>query len=34
MTGHRRYRMLIDGQWLGASDGATFDSINPATEGV
>ena len=25
------YQMLIDGEWVDASDGATFDSINPAT---
>ncbi len=25
------YRMLIDGDWVEASDGRTFDSINPAT---
>jgi acyl-CoA reductase-like NAD-dependent aldehyde dehydrogenase len=27
----KRYRMLIAGQWVEASDGATFGSINPAT---
>ena len=27
----RSYRMLIDGEWVDASDGATFDSVNPAT---
>ncbi|WP_299356857.1 aldehyde dehydrogenase [uncultured Shimia sp.] len=27
----RTYKMLIDGDWVGASDGKTFDSINPAT---
>ena len=27
----RRYEMLIDGDWVGASDGALFDSLNPAT---
>lgn len=26
-----RYRMLIDGAWRDASDGATFDSVNPFT---
>ena len=26
------YRMLINGEWVDASDGARFDSINPATE--
>lgn len=25
------YQMLIDGQWVNASDGATFESVNPAT---
>ncbi len=25
------YQMLIDGDWVDASDGRTFDSINPAT---
>jgi len=28
------YRMYIDGAWTEASGGATFDVINPATEGV
>lgn len=32
MTGLERYRMLIDGQWVDAEDGRTFESINPATE--
>ncbi|MEZ5774984.1 MAG: aldehyde dehydrogenase [Hyphomicrobiaceae bacterium] len=27
----KTYRMLIDGEWVGASDGRTFDSVNPAT---
>ena len=27
----QHYRMLIDGAWVGASDGATFDSVNPTT---
>lgn len=31
MADIERYDMLIDGAWIGASDGATFDSINPAT---
>ena len=31
MSDITNYRMLIDGQWLEASDGATFDSVNPAT---
>lgn len=26
-----RYEMLIDGAWTGASDGATFESVNPTT---
>jgi acyl-CoA reductase-like NAD-dependent aldehyde dehydrogenase len=25
------YQMLIDGDWVGASDGAMFDSVNPTT---
>ncbi len=31
MTNIRDYRMLIDGEWVGASDGALFDGTNPAT---
>ncbi len=31
MADVQRYRMLIDGAWCAASDGQTFDSINPAT---
>jgi len=31
MTEIRNYKMLIDGDWAGASDGKLFDSINPAT---
>ncbi len=31
MAGIKSYRMLIDGEWVGASDGGTFDSVNPAT---
>jgi len=31
MTEIRRYEMLIDGDGVGASDGALFDSVNPAT---
>lgn len=27
----KHYRMLIDGQWVDAGDGGTFESINPAT---
>ncbi len=30
MTDLRSYRMLIDGEWVGASDGKMFDSINPS----
>ena len=32
MSDLKRYRMLIDGQWVEAEDGRTFESINPATE--
>ncbi|SHI57693.1 aldehyde dehydrogenase (NAD+) [Shimia gijangensis] len=31
MSDIRTYKMLIDGDWVDASDGKTFDSINPAT---
>ena len=31
MTDIRPYKMLIDGAWVGASDGKTFDSVNPTT---
>jgi aldehyde dehydrogenase (NAD+) len=31
MTALHAYRMFIDGKWLGAADGKTFDSVNPAT---
>lgn len=31
MTDIQQYKMLIDGQWVAASDGKVFDSINPAT---
>ncbi len=27
----KRYQMLIDGRWVDAEDGETFDSINPST---
>ena len=27
----KRYQMLIDGQWLDAESGKTFESVNPAT---
>ena len=30
----QRYQMLIDGEWVDASDGRTFDSINPASGAV
>ena len=26
----RNYQMLIDGNWVDASDGGTFESVNPA----
>ena len=31
MTGLVRYRMLIDGAWVDAGDGGTFESMTPAT---
>ena len=31
MSDIRNYRMLIDGEWVDASDGGSFDSINPAS---
>jgi len=31
MTKLKQYKMLIDGQWVGASDGKMFDSLNPTT---
>ena len=31
MTEIRRYEMLIDGDGVGASDGALFDRVKPAT---
>ena len=31
MADIQSYNMLINGEWVAASDGATFDSINPAT---
>lgn len=31
MSGITQYQMLIDGEWVSASDGGTFDSRNPAT---
>ncbi len=30
MADIQTYKMLIDGEWVGASDGKMFDSINPA----
>lgn len=27
----KSYKMLIDGEWVSASDGATFESVNPTT---
>ena len=31
MTDLKHYKMLIDGAWVGASDGAVFESANPTT---
>jgi acyl-CoA reductase-like NAD-dependent aldehyde dehydrogenase len=31
MPGLEHYRMLIDGQWVDAGDGGSFESINPST---
>ncbi len=31
MSNIQTYRMLIDGEWVDASDGKSFESINPAT---
>ena len=31
MSGLEHYRMLIDGRWVGAEDGGSFESLNPAT---
>lgn len=31
MTGLKSYKMLIDGDWVAASDGGTFESIDPST---
>jgi len=31
MTDLARYQMLIDGEWVDAEDGGTFESFNPAT---
>jgi len=30
MTDLKRYRMFIDGRWVDAEDGKTFESVNPA----
>ena len=34
MADVRNYQMLIDGEWVDASDGGTFDSVNPANGAV
>ncbi len=34
MTEVQTYSMLIDGKWVNASDGSSFDSINPATSQI
>ncbi|MCV2872492.1 aldehyde dehydrogenase [Defluviimonas sp. WL0050] len=34
MSDIKTYQMLIDGEWVAASDGKTFDSVNPATGAV
>jgi acyl-CoA reductase-like NAD-dependent aldehyde dehydrogenase len=31
MAGIQTYKMLINGEWVAASDGAVFDSVNPST---
>ena len=31
MTNIKQYKMLIDGAWVGASDGKAFESVNPTT---
>ena len=31
MSDLKHYKMLIDGEWVGASDGAAFESVNPTT---
>ncbi len=31
MSELKRYQMLIDGEWVDAGDGQTFESLNPAT---
>ena len=34
MTDITTYEMLINGEWCGASDGATFESFDPSTKNV
>ena len=34
VVGSLSRKMLIDGEWVEAASGKTFDSINPATEEV
>ena len=34
MSERKRYQMLIDGAWVDAEGGKTFDSVNPATGAV
>ncbi|MDE0761910.1 MAG: aldehyde dehydrogenase family protein, partial [Planktomarina sp.] len=31
MTNIKNYQMLINGDWVDASDGVMFDSVNPST---
>ena len=31
MSELKNYKMLIDGDWVGASDGGSFESVNPTT---
>ena len=28
----KNYQMLVDGDWVDASDGGVFDSVNPNTD--
>ena len=30
----KNYQMLINGDWVDASDGGVFDSVNPSTDNV
>ena len=30
----KNYQMLINGDWVDASDGGVFDSVNPSTDHV